>query len=176
FEELPLGVMPSSGYEMLLPHVLAGGGSGFPAQLPEVVSLPDPVIDGQSIRLEARFRRAGDALTGVRWGHRTEKLAKPMFAFPGRSGRGGYRGLRISFDMFHRFDEKPGRLSWGIGGVQSKHGGAAAVALVWDLIPPFEAVFDQWVHVSLTYDFKGGTFIGSYAGQGAGPLALPEPW
>src|SRR5690606_39050420 len=77
FEELPLGVMPSSGYEMLLPHVLAGGGSGFPAQLPEVVSLPDPVIDGQSIRLEARFRRAGDALTEVRWGHRTEKLAKP---------------------------------------------------------------------------------------------------
>ena len=176
FEELPLGLMPSTGYESLLPHVFGGGGSGFPEQIPQVVSSPDPVIDGQSIRLEARYRRIGDAMTQVLWGHVREKLAKPAFAFPGRSGRGGYRGLRVSFDVFHRFDEKPGTVSWGIGGVRSKHGEPAAVELAWDLTPGVEAVFDEWVHVSLTYDFEGGTFRGSYAGQTAGPVVLPEPW
>ncbi len=170
FESLPLG--PLTEERSLLPHLLVGLGSGSPPQRPWVVSSPDPVIDTRAIRLEALYRAAWDADSLVTYGHVTEKFGKPTFDFPGGAGRGGYRAMRVSFAMYHASDSAPGRVWWPGGGV-TPYTEPPTAQIVADVTAPVEAVFDEWIGVSLTFDFENGLMSGSYADHMSPPVALP---
>ncbi len=171
FETLPLG--PFHEFEHLLPHMLVGGGTGSPTQYPWVVSAPEPTSGAQSIRLEAWDRSPGIGTSSVAYYHVRERFGERSFSFPGAAGHhGGYRALRVTFDMYHASDPDPGWVRWPGGGI-NPFADPPTAQIVKDVTAPVEAVYDEWIHISLTFDFEHELMSGSYADQVSTPVSLP---
>ncbi|MFG0286210.1 MAG: hypothetical protein ACF8R7_17485 [Phycisphaerales bacterium JB039] len=168
FESLPLGPTPAwpDTYIEYLPHRVYGDGSDrVKVILPEVTSQPEPTIGRQSIRFDPVS--LGGALTATMklwYSHQTEDF-----------GPDGYRGLRISFDVYHAFDPRPGTVLWFFGGI-SASGSEPYVQVIWGLSPSIEPRFDEWVHVSITIDFEHKLIWGAYDGEASDPAPLPAKW